>query len=99
MQQGLKNLQNLAATHRRNLSNQSNSSSRLGNISGSEESWYSYAEDQDQDDSGISGMGLNGNINGSQHLPVQDDGNGSNWKDMLLQQPRVDDGAYHHAGG
>jgi hypothetical protein len=90
MQQGLKGLQNRAATHRRNHSNISNTS-KMGNFSSSDnENWYSHDrardhEEHDNDDSGISLQ-----VNGGDRLG---NGGGSSlppWRDTVLHRPQIE---------
>lgn len=85
MQQGLKSLQNRAATHRRNHSNISNSS-KLGNFSASDsESWYHHEQEHDShDDSGISLQ-----VNGVDRLPSGGRSSVPHWQETVLHRPEL----------
>jgi hypothetical protein len=91
MQQGLKGLQNRAATHRRNHSNLS-SSSKLGNYSASDnENWYHQEQEQEQEHDSHDDSGISLQVSRADRLTNGGASSVPHWQDTVLR-PQLDRG-------
>lgn len=91
MQQGLKGLQNRAATHRRNHSNLS-SSSKLGNYSASDnENWYHQEQEQEQEHDSHDDSGISLRVSHADQLTNGRASSMPQWQDTVLR-PQLDRG-------